>query len=781
MERINYIKPNLTPKLTNGPSNTGTILVRLGESVNQTPPTAQPKVYRKIELCSKNNASNNCDINKNLQNGDISKQLQRRDSCSSSSSNQQPEKSMIMVRKTYKEIEAKSPVMAKKVYKKRIFETTPSEKKETLPYENREEFYKYLGIDTKPPEKRVCRPEITNLDIFKRRSLRVRYLNIQNKVQEQVHGKFEVKEEYSAVKESPERRIKTPSNKSPVTVSEPRPHDVKVLRSYLKPKEKKTANLAKVQPETEKRQSVVLLKPIKKIIKVDHHHNHAPVKYLMRSKINLSESRLRSGLQKKGLLRPARYLSYFKNKRQLLRQQQQRTTSKDKIAKKIDKKPSESDESTEKKLAVKPVEVKEETTPIPIELPKSPVSQVPDSTVNFQTPTSSSHSSTIPTHHVSTIDTVTNSAHTLKNPLNNEDGSVLFAYALDSTLVIVQERSVSFWKYSPFKHLVGMDQTWELIGRTKRHDYDIEIDCCKSDRICFNDENPTYIELRATQAKDNENRQCPLSSVYVVVYSISGKQEFPGWTCGPVIKNFVQLDSVQSSTNDIHFIALPGTRYFIISWYQHLIQSKSSGLCKYSLTPDLRTLASIREFPHAKHNIYDLKCFEDSKLIGFGSTELSVWNHNTGDLIMSIDFKMPLGRNISMFEFKNQVINCMFLTQVISCPQSSYKSIKVLGINLSDDSWKILKTHELPLTFNETCSKIATADTANIAICSIDNGQTMLMMSKHDLHWIKLIQMGQRANSVDMCDVQLFFNGSQVVEIGENILIKSLDEFSLTM
>lgn len=119
----------------------------------------------------------------------------------------------------------------------------------------------------------------------------------------------------------------------------------------------------------------------------------------------------------------------------------------------------------------------------------------------------------------------------------------------------------------------------------------------------------------------------------------------------------------------------------------------------------------------------------------------------------------------------------MFLTQVIDS-QPNYKSIKVLGINLSDDSWKVLKTHELPLTFN-TCSKMSTADTTNIAICSIENGQTLLMMSKHDLHWIKFLQ---RTPDIDpTTSVQLFFNGSQVVEIGENILIKSLDEFSLQL
>lgn len=165
---------------------------------------------------------------------------------------------------------------------------------------------------------------------------------------------------------------------------------------------------------------------------------------------------------------------------------------------------------------------------------------------------------------------------------------------------------------------------------------------------------------------------------------------------------------------------------------------------------------------------------------------------------MSIDFKLPLGRNISIFEFQNEVsfplfssfqshsitfdlkvIHCMFLTQIIDAgTQTNYKSIKVLGINLSDDSWKVLKTHELPLTFNK-CSKISTADTSNIAFCSIGNGQTLLMMSKNDLQWIKVIQTNDRTSDIDPASVQLFFNGSQVVEIGENILIKSLDEFCL--
>uniref|UniRef100_A0A336MW07 CSON006251 protein n=1 Tax=Culicoides sonorensis TaxID=179676 RepID=A0A336MW07_CULSO len=737
-----------------------------------------------------------CDINKNLngiscvKNGDVSRARRASSSCSSRSSTRNSKmsdaeggESMIMMRKTYKEnslteFERDSKTVEqgiiKRTYKKIILgsdddknEIPQKKRLDEKTTENKEEFYKYLGIDTKPPEKRVCRPEFTNLDIFKRRSLRVRYLKIQN--QSPVQGKCEMNTE-NKIKTSPEPCDDDKMKKEP----EVRQHDVKILRSYLKPKIKKTENynsnivqkeiLAKKRSES----PTVVSKPVKKVIKSEKIARESDsVKYLMRSRINLSETRLRSGLQKKRLLQPSRYLSYFKNKSVLLNARPRKDLKQVMKVKETKKKPP--------KLLqpVKPV-IKSETT---VELPKSPVPQVPDSTVNFQTPPLVKAEPA----HVSTTVSCTNSNHTLKNPLNNNDGQVLYAYVMEEKLVIIQERIVSFWKYSPFKHLVGLDQTWELIGRTKRHEFDIEIDSCKSDRICFNEKNPIYIELRATQANGNENRQCPLSSVYVVVYSINSKQEFPGWTSGPVIKNFVQLDSVQSSANDIHFIALPGTRYFIISWYQHLIQSKSSGLCKYSLTPDLRTLASIREFPHANHNIYDLKNFEDYKLLGLGNTELSIWNHNTGDLIMSIDFNLPLGRNISIFEFKNEVIQCMFLTQIIDSITTNHKSIKVLGINLNDDSWKILKTHELPLNFNKS-SKISTADTKNVALCSIDNGQSLVMMSKNDLQWIKLVQNPTNLNRSDVdltANVQLFFNGSQVVEIGENILIKSMDEFCL--
>lgn len=368
-------------------------------------------------------------MNRNVgENAKIGEKHRRESSSSTATSVASHDESMIMMRKKYKEIGGKSHDLTRKVYSKRILESTEAPVPE---HENKEEFCKYLGIDTKPPEMRIYRPEITNLDIFKRRSLRVRYLKIQSQSQDQEPP---VKSENKSVtKENDEKCEKTPEK------TDTRPHDVKVLRSYLKPKEKYfEKNHENSSQTSSKRQNVKL--------------PEEPVKYLMRSKINLSETRrLRSGLQRKQkLLRSSRYLSHFKNKRARIMQQKQQLKVK----------------SVTK---TKKIESQANSTKENVDLPKSPVPQVPDSTVNLQSPTI--YESEV-TEHISTSTIDLNSvAHTLKNPLNHDDGVVLFAYVKEDTLVIVQEKSVSFWRYSPFKLLVGLDQTWELIGRTKRHDY----------------------------------------------------------------------------------------------------------------------------------------------------------------------------------------------------------------------------------------------------------------------------------------------------------------------
>lgn len=114
----------------------------------------------------------------------------------------------------------------------------------------------------------------------------------------------------------------------------------------------------------------------------------------------------------------------------------------------------------------------------------------------------------------------------------------------------------------------------------------------------------------------------------------------------------------------------------------------------------------------------------------------------------------------------------MFLHQLTECSVSDSKTIYVLGINFIDDSWKILKNHDMHLNFS-TLSHLSATSTSNLMITNVNYGQTTILQSLNDLQWIKIIQ-NRPDNSV-----QTFFDGGNVVEIGESILIKSIDEYCL--
>lgn len=87
---------------------------------------------------------------------------------------------------------------------------------------------------------------------------------------------------------------------------------------------------------------------------------------------------------------------------------------------------------------------------------------------------------------------------------------------------------------------------------------------------------------------------------------------------------------------------LPRSRYFMLCWHEQLSESDyRTGLCKYSLTPDLETLASIREFPSVTQKVTGLRCTDD-KLIGLGATTIAIWNTVNGCLVFTVDLKMDI-------------------------------------------------------------------------------------------------------------------------------------------
>lgn len=98
----------------------------------------------------------------------------------------------------------------------------------------------------------------------------------------------------------------------------------------------------------------------------------------------------------------------------------------------------------------------------------------------------------------------------------------------------------------------------------------------------------------------------------------------------------------------------------------------SGGIVKYKLTPnlDLAKLASIRQFPKLNYKTKSMHCGKskssrleqvsiliifiilDSQLLTFGDSQFSIFNYDSGDLLMSLDLMKNYGTNLSTFSFK---------------------------------------------------------------------------------------------------------------------------------
>lgn len=216
------------------------------------------------------------------------------------------------------------------------------------------------------------------------------------------------------------------------------------------------------------------------------------VNYLMRSSV--CKRSLRSGTQRKECRTP-KYLSIFKNKRQISRPEPKSEPKPDNVQ--LLKVVKREMEHTEKELAkhklvdvpkcalkveekpVEPPTVVEVKPPAILETPKelikeklkldspvSPLPQAPDSTVNLRySIDGAAEKSASP----SVITTTYADLNTLKNPLDATDGEIMHLYSIDELLIVVQVGRISYWRYSAFKHLIGAEQTYELIGRCRRH------------------------------------------------------------------------------------------------------------------------------------------------------------------------------------------------------------------------------------------------------------------------------------------------------------------------
>lgn len=324
---------------------------------------------------------------------------------------------------------------------------------------------------------------------------------------------------------------------------------------------------------------------------------------------------------------------------------------------------------------------------------------------------------------------------TMKNPLSRANGDVLMVFYVVDKLIVVQQEMISFWECSKLSALLGLKQEMQLIGQTKRAQTDSLIDSTNTNRLGFNEDDPFYLEPRARNLDEDDARLCPLASIYVNCYSVGAGEDDKDTRC--IKMKSLQLDSIRSELPDILFVPLPRSvgRYFMICWHEQLSATDfRTGLCKYSLTPDLETLASIREFPSVTQKIVSMKCLDDDRLIGLGSTTIAIWSYDNGYLMFTVDLKVDIEVPLATFIHTENDESALFLIHL--CPSltgnQNRKLIKVIGINMSKRSWHQIHSYEIALESNSILSESLTLNSASIHCTTFQSGE-LLAISLDDL------------------------------------------------
>ncbi|EDW45992.1 GM25801 [Drosophila sechellia] len=174
------------------------------------------------------------------------------------------------------------------------------------------------------------------------------------------------------------------------------------------------------------------------------------------------------------------------------------------------------------------------------------------------------------------------------------------------------------------------------------------------------------------------------------------------------------------------YTTIADSRYFVMAWQQELVMGKSrSGICKYSLTPTLDTLASIREFKQLRHELRHIECLSEDRLIGYGQMRITVWDHRSGDTLMNYDLGRPLGRCLAAMHYPSLDMDqssMLVLYQLLKEPNKPAE-VHVIACELSHatPSHRLLQVHRLPSPqFDDATEGVNTGDHLIIKSASND-------------------------------------------------------------
>lgn len=131
-----------------------------------------------------------------------------------------------------------------------------------------------------------------------------------------------------------------------------------------------------------------------------------------------------------------------------------------------------------------------------------------------------------------------------------------------------------------------------------------------------------------------------------------------------------------------------------------MVGKPRAGICKYSLTPTLDTLASIREFKQLRHELKHIECLTEDRLIGYGQTRITIWDHRSGDTLMNYDLGFDLGQNLGVMHFPSFEMDqssLLVLYQHVKEP-NKWPELRIIACELSHatPTHRVLHVHRLP-------------------------------------------------------------------------------------
>lgn len=319
------------------------------------------------------------------------------------------------------------------------------------------------------------------------------------------------------------------------------------------------------------------------------------------------------------------------------------------------------------------------------------------------------------------------------NPLTNEITEHLFFE--NDIMISLQCNTISFFELHRLSSLLKKGETdLRLIDRITRRLHDVQVDADNKlqQRLCYNDLNslPIYVEMRAKQKELDDPEMCPIAFLYCNIYYIDQhRAKFSS----------VHLDTVKSIVNDIKYTTVPESSYFIMSWHEQALDTKASvtGIVKYKLTPnlDLAKLASIRQFPKLDYRIKQMYCGRDLQLITIGDTQVSIFNYDSGDLLISLDLMKSYGINLSSFTYEGNYLFMIYLADFDD--DTTMRRLVVIGVHKNDSSGiKVIQTMPVKVgRYEKIVSRSITS--TNHLIVTFSNGSSIMMYLNNfqDVHF----------------------------------------------